>query len=274
MIKSIIKSLSMLVLFGGAYVTAEAQNSRNVEFSLVFGNNTMLSQNTTEYLLPKYNTSSATPGTGIGIENAEGTQSKDPGFYLNLGDLGSNSALNMIGAQTRFFLSQNLDLNVMFAMNIAKTPKKDFIDGVQLNTMSVPQQRFIEGRLQSNLMGNLGMAYHINVGNTGKVDAYIGGQLGYQLARIQTITPYTGDDTVITYHSQSNAGEVMAFQGAVVGGVAGVTNMGLVIGLEISPFAYQYSLYQVGPQGYGNYEADHHSFRVFANPMLKLGYRF
>lgn len=264
----------MLMLLGGVIVSAEAQNGGDIEFSLVFGNNTMLNQNTTEYLLPKYNTSSATPGTGIGIENAEGTQSKDPGFYLNLGDLGSNSALNMVGAQTRFFLSPNLDINAMFAMNIAKTPKKDFIDGVQLNTMSVPQKRFIEGRLQSNLMGNLGMAYHMHVGHTGKVNAYIGGQLGFQLGRIQTVTPYTGNTDDITYHSQSNAGEVMAFQGSVVGGVAGATNMGLIIGLEISPFAYQYSMYQVGPQGYGNYEADHHSFRVFANPMLKLGYRF
>lgn len=65
MIKAIVRSLSMLMLLGGVIVSAEAQNGGDIEFSLVFGNNTMLNQNTTEYLLPKYNTSSATPGTGI-----------------------------------------------------------------------------------------------------------------------------------------------------------------------------------------------------------------
>ncbi|MCF0190290.1 MAG: hypothetical protein HUJ96_03395 [Marinilabiliaceae bacterium] len=254
---------------------AMAQEAGDIEVSLILGNSTMFQQSTQDiYLLPKYNNTSATPGTGIG--DAISDQSADPGLYLNLSQVGSNNILNVAGIQGRYFLASNIDVNLSFAMNIYATPSKDYVEGVESSPVAVPAQRYIQGRLQSNLQFNVGGDYHFKVGKNNNMNAYAGANVGYQLGRIQTTNPYVGDQNgeQVTYKVQSQAGQVMAIQGSIVGGIAAQTNFGLVLGIEVAPVAYQYSVYQIGPSGFQTYKANHHSFKFFSNPQLKLGFRF
>lgn len=252
-----------------------AQEAGQMQVSVVLGSNTMFNQNTSSYLLPKYNHADAAPGTGIG--NADPTtnaQSNDPGVFLNLGEIGNNSIVNMTGVQFRYFLSSKLDVNMMFAMNIASTPKRDFVEGDQtIPDMAIPQQRFIEGRLSNNWMANVGSNYHFSTSNN-RINLYGGVLLGFQMGRIQTTTPYTGNDEYHIYNPSGKAGQLWAAQGSIVGGVECEVASGLVLGIEFAPVAYQYSVFEIYPKGFDVYTADHHNFKLFSSPNVKLGFRF
>lgn len=269
-------SIVLTLLFLAIAPYAMAQEAGDIEVTLVLGNNTMVDQqNQSMYLLPSYSNTSATPGTGLG--NAAISQSSDPGVFLNLTDIGVNSILNAAGIQGRYFLSPNIDVNMMFAMNIYATPSKDYIEGVsETSPLAIPAQRYIQGRLQSNLQFNVGGDYHFHVGKNNNLNAYVGANVGYFLGRIQTVNPYMGDQEgeLIKYKIQSQAGQVMGLQTAIVSGITAETSIGLVIGIEVAPLAYQYSLYQIGPSGFQTYKANHHSLRFLSMPCLKFGFRF
>jgi hypothetical protein len=49
---------------------------------------------------------------------------------------------------------------------------------------------------------------------------------------------------------------------------------GLILGLEFSPYTFNYTLLEVCPQGNRVYQASAFANRFFANTMLKIGFRF
>lgn len=265
---------------------AMAQNAGEKEVTLILGNNTMFQSNSETYLLQPYHyeTPSST-GLGVaGVDEKDANQSADPSVYLNLSNLGSNSLLNMVGVQGRYFILSNVDVNMTFGMNISMTPQRDyeqFEDETTLNynsLMAAPAHRYIQGRVKSSLMTSVGGDYHFQVGKNGHLNAYTGAQFGYQLARIQTNTPWNGREDYVAsgdaYREQTEAGQVWAVKASLVGGMAVETNLGLVFGIEVSPFAYQFSAYEIGPKGYEKFTAGHHNLTFFSNPQVKIGFRF
>lgn len=268
-------ALLLALLASPAFAQEQSAQDAAGQFqvSLVLGNNTMFNQNTSEYLLPKYDNTSSTPGTGIGSGD-EQNSSADPGVYLNLGDLGSNSLLNMVGVQGRYFITSAIDVNLMFAMNIAATPKKDYIEGDEsISDMAIPASRYIEGRLKTSMMANVGSNWHFATKND-KLSLYAGIALGGQFGKVETTRPYTGDDETVIYTPSSRAGRIWALSGSIVGGIEFIPTSGLVLGLEVAPAAYQYSQMEVYPKGYETYVATHHNIKVFATPNFKIGFRF
>ena len=109
------------------------------QVSAVIGNNQMFDQDM-EYLLPTYwnGKPNATEGFDVTV-GLPGTdfQSGDPGYYLNLGDLNSNTLMNLIGIQGKYFLTDRWDVNAMFSMNINATPSKDYIEGDEILSFSL-----------------------------------------------------------------------------------------------------------------------------------------
>lgn len=260
-----------LLLLLLAPAAALAQDAGQFQVSLVLGNNTMFKQNTSAYLLPEYDNSSSAPGTGIGGDNVS---SADPGYYLNLGELGSNNLLNMVGVQGRYFITKNIDVNLMFAMNIAATPKKDFVEGDEsVADMAIPQSRYIEGKLSTNWMANVGSNWHFATANE-RLSLYAGVAFGGQMGRIQATRPYTGEDEKVLFTPSSRAGQIWAISGSLVGGIEFEVTKGLVLGLEVAPASYQYSQLEVYPKGYDTYVAHHHDIKIFATPNFKIGFRF
>lgn len=233
-----------------------------MQVSVILGNNPMFSQsNESQYLLPDYNSSV----TGV---------TADPGVYLNMGNVGSNSLMNMVGVQFSYYLSSALDVNAMFSMNISSTPKKDFVEGVsgKFGESVAPASRYIEGRLQTNWYANIGSNYHFSTGK--RVSPYAGVKVGGEMGRLQTITPYTGDDEALLYYRTSKAGQLWAIQGAIVAGAECVLNSGVVLGLEVMPLSYQYSVIQIDPAGPYSYSCSHHGIKILSTPTIKFGFRF
>ena len=203
-----IKKLCILLLSVAsvAPITAQQYSSGDASFapkkgqwqvSAVIGNNQMFDQNMS-YLLPNYwNPNNNYPQVGLG--GGYGNQSTDPGVYLSLGNLNSNSLVNLIGIQGKYFLTDRWDVNLMFSMNINATPKKDYIEGdYTVKEMPIMASRYMEGRISNAWNVAIGSNYYFNTKNE-RINLYVGGLLGWQMGRIETVTPYTGE-----YYDDSN----------------------------------------------------------------------
>lgn len=269
----VLSVLTLLVAFSMSSFAQQKQNAGDIQVSLVLGNISMFKQDL-NYVMPKYSNTDASVGIGLAGTNS---QSYDPGLYLNFNDLGGSSLMNIAGVQGKYYLSSNLDINLMFAMDLRSTPKKDFIEGdSKIEDMVIQSSKYIEGRLSNNWMANIGTNYYFNTSSS-RISFYAGVQGGFQMGRVQTMTPYTGanlDDDNTLYIPSKKAGQVWCITGALIGGAECNLTQGLVLGLEFAPFTYQYSMLEVYPTGMNVYQANHHAFRFFASPNLKLGFRF
>ena len=233
------------------------------------------------YLLPK-NTNT---GGNVGIGTAD-NQSEDPGMYLNINGLNGNSLTNIAGLEGKYFVSDNWDINFQFSMDINLTPKKDFVEGdYDIEDMIIPAQRYINAQMTNNWYVGIGSNRYFKTGNE-RIHPYLGGQLGFQMARIETTEPYTGDmttdsdlDNDVTvptqlYMSGSKAGQAFGFKAAGVAGIEYSLADGLLLGFQFQPVAYRYDLIQICPKGFDKYNASHHNIKIFDMPMMKIGFRF
>lgn len=318
-----IKKLCILLLSVAsvAPITAQQYSSGDASFapkkgqwqvSAVIGNNQMFDQDMT-YLLPNYwnPNNNNYPQVGLG---GYGQQSNDPGVYLNLGNLNSNSLVNLIGIQGKYFLTDRWDVNLMFSMNINATPKKDYIEGdYTVEEMPIMASRYMEGRISNAWNVAIGSNYYFNTKNE-RINLYVGGLLGWQMGRIETVTPYTGEyyddsndyqnsdgtnigtgdtdsnedlpmgegdvnmnegkDPVQLYTPNSRAGQIFGLKVAGVAGIEYSLSPGLILGFEVQPVAYRYDHIQICPKGQAAYKVGHHNINFFATPNLKIGFRF
>lgn len=206
-----IKKLCILLLSVAsvAPITAQQYSSSDASFapkkgqwqvSAVIGNNQMFNQDMS-YLLPTYwdAQNGFTQDVGLGNSFTNPNMSTDPGMHLNLGNLNSNSLVNLIGIQGKYFLTDRWDVNLMFSMNINATPKKDYIEGdYTVEEMPIMASKYMEGRISNAWNVAIGSNYYFNTKNE-RINLYVGGLLGWQMGRIETVTPYTGE-----YYDDSN----------------------------------------------------------------------
>ena len=206
-----IKKLCILLLsvVSVAPIMAQQYSSSDASFapkkgqwqvSAVIGNSQMFDQNM-DYLLPSYwnPNNNSKPTLGFPSNYWNSNQSGDPGIYLSLGSLNTNNLVNLIGIQGKYFLTDRWDVNLMFSMNINATPKKDFVEGdYTVDEMPIMAAKYIEGRISNAWNVAIGSNYYFNTKNE-RINLYVGGLLGWQMGRIETVTPYTGE-----YYDDSN----------------------------------------------------------------------
>lgn len=272
------------------------------QISAVIGNSQMFNQDM-EYLLPTYwdENNGFNQQTGLGGWNGS-NKSDDPGLYLGLGNLNSNNLVNLIGIQGKYFLTDHWDINVMFSMNINVTPSKDYVEGdYSVTEMPIQSTKYMEGRISNAWTAVIGSNYYFNTRNE-RINLYLGGALGWQMGRIETTTPYTGNtvkDTdgetdakpldpdvgfeegdvnsgtsVQLYTPNSRAGQIFGLRASAVAGIEYSVAKGLVFGFEVQPVSYRYDHIQICPKGSVAYKVGHHSIGLFATPNLKIGFRF
>ena len=264
----------------------------------------------TSYLLPNFtNTGGAVglpnggvPGTGTG-ESVSGITSGDLSTYLNINGLNNNNLTNIVGFEGKYFLSDCWDINMQFSMDINLTPKKDYIEAeTTVEDMIIPAQKFINAQMTNNwyvslkfinaqMTNNwyvsLGSNHYFKTANA-RIHPYLGAAVGFQMARIETAEPYTGDTykdedlddedaaglPTQVYLSGSRAGQMFGIKAAGVAGIEYSIAPGLVLGFQFQPLAYRYDVIQICPKGFDKYNASHHNIKLFDMPMLKLGIRF
>lgn len=249
------------------------------------GGNKFYNENTT-YLLPRFTNTSGE----VGLPNGGSLESGDLNTYLQIDGLNGNNLTNIIGFEGKYFLSDCWDINLQFSMDINLTPKKDYVEGeTTVPDMIIPAQSYINAQATNNWYVGVGSNRYFKVSNP-RIHPYLGAALGFQMARIETSEPYTGetyadgedegDDEVGSglptqvYLSGSRAGQMFGIKAAAVAGIEYSLAPGLVLGFQMQPVAYRYDVIQICPKGFDKYNASHHNIKLFDMAVLKLGIRF
>lgn len=246
-------------------------------------------------LLPNFTNT----GGSVGLPN--GTSSSASGelnTYLNIDGLNGNNLTNILGFEGKYFLSDCWDINLQFSMDINLTPKKDYVEGdYTVEDMIIPAQKYINAQMTNNWYVGIGSNHYFKTSNP-RIHPYLGASVGFQMARIETSEPYTGDtyldDDLITdeegniiedaedigglptqvYVSGSRAGQMFGIKAASVAGIEYSVAPGLILGFQFQPVAYRYDVIQICPKGFDKYNASHHNIKLFDMAVLKLGIRF
>lgn len=225
------------------------------QVSVLLGSGKFFNENTS-YLLPKF----SNDGGVVGLPNGGKDNSGDLNRYLNIGSLNNNSLVNIAGIEGKYFVSDNWDVNFQFSMNVSLTPKKDYVEGDNsVPDMIIPAQSYINAQMTNNWYVSVGSNYYFKTRNE-RIHPYLGGALGFQMARIETTEPYTGDTYKDSddseelpsqvYVSGSKAGQMYGFKVAAVAGIEYSIAKGFVFGFEMHPLAYRYDLIQICPKGF------------------------
>ena len=250
------------------------------QVSMVFGHNGFYNQNTT-FLLPRYDNL----GHGsVGLPNGGTTTSGNLDRYLNINGFDNNSVVNIAGLQVKYFVSDCWDINLSFGMNIDITPSKDYVEADEtVPDMVIPSQDYINAQTKNNWYVTVGTDRYFKTKNP-RIHPYVGAALGFQMARIETMEPYTGEtvydedlgeeELQQVYLAGGKAGQIFGLKAAGVAGIEYSLTQGLVLGFEFQPLAYRYDIIQIAPQGFDKYNASHHNIKIFDMPVLKLGFRF
>ena len=246
------------------------------QISMFLGGGNKYNVNQDYTLLPQFTNTSGTVGVGSQNGNLSG--------ILNINGLNGNSLTNILGFEAKYFVSDCWDINMQFSMDINLTPGKDYVEGdYSVPDMIIPAQDYINARMTNNWYAAIGTNRYFKVSNP-RIHPYLGASVGFQMARIETTEPYTGDynyDEDIEegvpsqlYLSGSKAGQMFGIKTAGVAGIEYSVDPGLVLGFQFNPIAYRYDVIQICPKGFDKYNASHHNIKIFDMPVMKLGIRF
>lgn len=264
------------------------------QVSMFFGGGNKFYNENTTYLLPRFTNESGS----VGLPNGSSLTSGNLNYYLNIDGLNGNNLTNILGFEGKYFLSDCWDINLQFSMDINLTPKKDYVEGdYTVGDMIIPAQKYINAQMTNNWYVGIGSNHYFKTSNP-RIHPYVGASVGFQMARIETAEPYTGDtyfdDDLLTdsegnvtedageigglpsqvYVSGSRAGQMFGIKAASVAGIEYSVAPGLVLGFQFQPVAYRYDVIQICPKGFDKYNASHHNIKLFDMAVLKLGIRF
>lgn len=256
------------------------------------------------YLLPTYLNGyddTYVPDLGLDAYGLTANQSEDLGIALDLGAaFNDNSIVNIASIQGAYFLTDRIQLNAFFSLDMNVTPKKDYMESAYNepdDPLNLPGYKYMEGRVSSKWMLGVGGNYYFPTRNE-RINLYAGGMVGFQMGRVETVTPYSGEmindnvtddegqtdgeqiegesgkEPIELFRPTNKAGTVWAIRGALVTGIEYSIMKGMILGFEVQPAAYNYTVLRIQPQGMASYNAAHHNIRVLACPSLKIGFRF
>ncbi len=188
----------------------------------------------------------------------------------------SNSLINMIGVEGKYYLSSSFALRLSGMGLISNTPAQQDIPGVPnpnydpesgLPSMSIPNYADVPSSTRYQFVGNLGADYLFSVGND-RIYPYVGGQLNGSYSQRK-------DFTLVEDDLGERVSETYGLGGSVVTGVDYYVAQGFFLGIEIKAFSYMYSVNRIFPQpGMEAGDADNHTIGIFSNPMFKVGFTF
>ena len=231
------------------------------QVNLVLGRGLFFPVENSSYLLPSVNSS-----YDIGLPGGETPNgSGSPAVWFHIGSLNNNSIGNMAGIQGKYFITNRIEVNGMFTMDIGVQPQQHYEDGVA--EVDLAGIQYVAGRLTNDWLATLGSNYYFNNCN-GRIFPYLGILGGFQHARIQSTLPYTGEvyGEHGDYHDYvwaeeiyafARAGEVFGITGALTAGVEYNLLPGLNVAFELRPFSYMYTLGRMYSEGL-NWNANVH----------------
>ena len=267
----------IILLFGytaALFAQEFAPKKGNFQASLLLGNGLYFpGENSLNALLPANN------ATQVGVGWAGQNESENPAIYLNIGELNNNSIANMAGVEAKYFISDRIDINMAFSMNLSLTPKRDFIEGdLTVADMPIPDYMYINAEMSNKWFASVGSNYYFTTKNN-RIFPYLGIRAGYQMGWLGINRPYTGindvnGDPIEIYTDSYRAGQMIGISGSIISGLEYNIGEGLNVGFELAPINYNFGSIQFQPTGMQPYVADSHQIKIFMSPTMKIGIRF
>lgn len=290
MINKIKISILSIFVCASSFAQNDSQNSTDGSFkpqkgdwqiSINLGNGDFMPTEDLGYLLPDNKLSGGTlPDIGLGYIGSN--QSASIGTVLNTGSFNKNSIANIASFEGAYFVTDAIQVNAVFSMDIASNPSISYIEGENINPsgsdpLDIPGYAYMEANVSSKYMAKVGANYYIAT-KSERVQLFAGLAAGYGCARIDAQTPYTGvefnGDPVEIYQPSNRIGLLQSVSAISNVGIEYSFTENLNLAFEVSPFSYTNSALTMQLQGFTNYNAVHSYFRVFAFPTVKLGVRF
>ena len=224
-------------------------------------------------------------------------------YVLNTGSFNANSIINIAGINAKYFFTDNLAISFGGAYNMNMQPGKDYIEGESSMVPSTQQtydpsdiagkvlpgdiygQKAVLGVTSNSGIANLGLDWYFHIKRAPRVTPYLGVLGQFKIARIDSFYPYTGQTILndvpgglqyeeLDMYRTNRAGNAMGFAVGVNFGVDFSVTENLILGINVAPVLYQYSLVQLQIMGQDTYNVYNHNISAFKYPQLKFGFRF
>lgn len=259
------------------------------------------------YLLP------AEDGTAIGIGQDSWALDVEDGlgndhisadiatFVLNTGSFNANSIVNIAGINAKYFFTDNFAISFGGAYNMNMQPGKNYVEGESsvlpenydpsditgdVLPGDIYSHKAVLGVTSNSGIANLGLDWYFHIKRAPRVTPYLGVLGQFKIARIDSFYPYTGQKIVddvpveglqyeeLDVYRTNRAGNAMGFAVGVNFGVDFSVTENLILGINVAPVLYQYSLVQLQIMGQDTYNVYNHNISAFKYPQLKFGFRF
>lgn len=181
----------------------------------------------------------------------------------------SNSLINMVGMELKFFLADGLACKFMGGGQYSMTPGKAEEQGTWNNTfdpqIDIPTFGEINEQRYYQFLTQLGADYYFSKNNSA---IYFGVEGGFRYG--------AGSNNAV--HSENAAGasvsEVYGYHGAISFGAEYGSQQGLFVGVEIRPVSLAYSVTTIQPVPGVSRSGDNINLGFFVYPMLRFGINF
>jgi outer membrane protein W len=199
--------------------------------------------------------------------------------YLTLSDPNSNSLVNMIGVEAKYFITDQIAVSLSGAGYINNTPWREAADPVVTNDITIlPKYVNIDAQLKTRIVANVGGQYYFSVGNE-RIHPYAGIIGTFQFASLSAQSTYAGFDDASLEADKRDAGvrtgQLFGWAASAIAGIEYSLLPGLVVGFEIKPFSYYYSGLSLFAQpGLDAMTGENQDCTIFAQPVFKIGFRF
>ncbi|HEY9123849.1 MAG TPA: BT1926 family outer membrane beta-barrel protein [Bacteroidales bacterium] len=182
----------------------------------------------------------------------------------------SNSLVNMVGMEVKFFVADNLACKFIGGGQISVTPGQNEIPGVDNDVYpfdpqtAIPAFSDVKEQKQNQFLFQVGADKYFSKNN---VAIYAGGELGFRYG--------AGKSKSITETSAgSSIAEVYGYFGAIDFGAEYNTNDGLFVGVEIRPVSVAYSVSTIEPIPGVSQKGDNLNVGFFVYPTVRFGINF
>lgn len=210
-----------------------------------------------------------------------------------------SSATNMIGGEARYFITDIIAVNLSGGAVIRNTPPLQNVQYFYINPSSstgltqgndpstsnqgwVPHYGSVisDNRIEANV--NVGGEYHFPSARFKRLFPYLGANLNYYYSRISQYDPSvyyqngsngTGGTDVLIYDIGVRSSVVQGYGAQAVAGIDVYVSPGIFLGLSTRPVSYLYvTNVQTPAPGLENRESDSHTWSIFSQTFLKVGF--
>jgi len=183
----------------------------------------------------------------------------------------NNPLINLVGAEIRYFVSDEIALRFSGGVIFTNTPGRENIPS--LDASLIPVVNAVEAQQSTNLNVTLGIEKHF-FRRSEHLSPYIGFAIPIFYARDSFFDPGFEGDVIDDQFGASNA-ILFGVGSQIYSGVDYHINKEIYFGIQINVLGYDYTLVQESAgSGFDIGQADTSSFNFLTQPVIKLGFKF